>query len=491
MENSDGSVSSGNEGSHIAESSKMKAQCSHGKPEPLLDHALLYTLQHEAPDTVNRGMTTVGEEGPDTVNHDMTTVGEEGPDTVNRDMTTVGDEAPESLSDQVLKLSQTDSALNDGSSVSDREGEGEGRGKLEEEEEEKEREEEENEEEQGEEEEEEVEEEEEKEEVEGEEEEEEEEEERREAGEETDGMQCDQLKGVCFLEEGVDRSPSPVDFDPGGSPSAHVESSHIAPVNDSTQNFPFVEEPPTTTTYQPSNPFDQDFESPDTNVYQLAPNPFDTLDEIDSIRHDDVTLNSVHVATQESINTPPNPFGSHGTDCSTSGDDLPGGGNLGDDPPGGGDLGEDLPGGGDLSRGRGLQYDDCLLKYGSLRGDTHLPGDGSPGDAHLPGDSSPGNTHLPGDGDLPEGLTRDEGLLGDRGLWEDDSLLGDRSLPRDKKLLEDEYLYNFAPDATSHSSSLALSHSLETTLDHALFPETNSSNLQLQEDHFPPEVSSP
>ena len=77
MENSDGSVSSGNEGSHIAESSKMKAHRSHGKPEPLLDHALLYTLQHEAPDTVNH------------------------------DMTTVGDEVPESLSDQVLKLSQT------------------------------------------------------------------------------------------------------------------------------------------------------------------------------------------------------------------------------------------------------------------------------------------------------------------------------------------------------------------------------------------------
>ena len=378
MENSDGSVSSGNEGSHIAESSEMKAHRSHGKPEPLLDHALLYTLQHEAPDTVNRGMMTVGEEGP------------------------------ESLSDQVLKLSQTDSALNDGSSVSDKEGEGEGGGKLEEEEEEKEeeeKEEEENEEEQGEEKEEEVEEEEEKEEVEREEEEEEkeekgeeeeeEEEERREVGEETEGMQCDQLKGVCFLEEGVDRSPSPVDFDPGGSPSAHVESSHIAPVNDSTKNFPFVEEPPTTTTYQPSNPFDQDFESPDTNVYRLAPNPFDTLDEIDSIRHDDVTSNPVHVPTQESFNTPPNPFGSHGTDCSTSGEDPPGGGNLGDDPPGGGNLGddppgggnlgedvpgggnlgEDLPGGGDLSRGRGLQYDDCLLKDGGLRGDTHLLGD--------------------------------------------------------------------------------------------------------------------
>ena len=460
----------------------MKAHRSHGKPEPLLDHALLYTLQHEAPDTVNH------------------------------DMTTVGHEAPDSLSDQVLKLSQTDSALDDGSSVSDKEGEGEDRGKEEEEEEEEEKEkEEENEEEEDEE-----------EQGEG-----EEEEERREVREETEGngrerqetaaegIQCDQLKGECLLEENIDGSPSPVDSSPAGSPSTHVESSHIAPVSDSAQNFPFVEEPPTTTTYQASNPFDQDFESPDTNVYQLAPNPFDTLDEIDSIRHDDVT--SKPVPTQESFNAPPNPFGSHSTDCSTSGDDPLGGGDLGedplgggdlgedplgggdlgddplgggdlgDDPLGGGDLGEDLLGGGDLSGDRGLQYNDSLLKDGSPPGDTGLPGDGS----------SPGDTGLLGDGGLPEGLTRDKGLLGDRGLWEDDSLLGDRrlpgdrGLPRDRKLLEDEYFSNFAPDTTSRSSSLALSYSLEATLDHALFPETNSSRLQLQEDHFPPEVSTP
>ena len=108
MENSDDSVSSENEGSHIAESSKMKAHRSHGNPKPLLDHALLYTLQHEVPDTGNR------------------------------DMRTVGHEAPDNLSDQVLKLSQTDSTLDDGSSVSDKEGEGKDRGKQEEENEEEE-----------------------------------------------------------------------------------------------------------------------------------------------------------------------------------------------------------------------------------------------------------------------------------------------------------------------------------------------------------------
>ena len=459
MENSDGSVGSENEGSPVVESVKMKAHRSHSKAEPLLDHALQHSLQYEAPDTVNHGAL----------------------DSLS------GHGTIDSSSDQILKWSQTDSALEDESSVSDKEGEEEDRRKEEEEEEEKEKEK-------------------------GNEEEEDEEEEgkRKQVREEADGsegqekeaegMQYDQLKGECFLEENIDRSPSPVDSIPAGSSSPQVESSHMAPVSDSTQNFSFVEEPSTTTTHheepsttmthheepsttmthheeepstttthheeepstttthheepsttttrQPSNPFDQDFESPD-DVYQLVPNPFDTFDEIDSICRD-VTLKPA--PTQE--NTLPNPFSSHSTDCSTSGDDP---------------LGSS-----DHSGDRGLQYNDGLLKDSSLPGDTGLPADGS----------------------LPEGLTRGNGLLGDRGLWENDSLPedrglpGDRDLPRDRKLLEEEPLSNFAPDTTSYSSSLDLSCLLEATLDHSHFSQTNSPHLQFQEDHFPPEVSS-
>ena len=442
MENSDGSVGSENEGSPVVESVKMKAHRSHSKAEPLLDHALQHSLQYEAPDTVNHGAL----------------------DSLS------GHGTVDSSSDQILKWSQTDSALEDESSVSDKEGEEEDRRKEEEEEEEKEK---------------------------GNEEEEDEEEEgkRKEVREEADGsegqekeaegMQYDLLKGECFLEENIDRSPSPVDSIPAGSSSPQVESSHIAPVSDSTQNFSFFEEPSTTTTHheepstttthheeepstttthheepstttthheeepstttthQPSNPFDQDFES------QLVPNSFDTFNEIDSICRD-VTLKPA--PTQE--NTPPNPFSSHSTDCSTSGDDP---------------LGSS-----DHSGDRGLQYNDSLLKDSSLPEDTGLPADGS----------------------LPEGLTRGNGLLGDRGLWENDSLPedrglpGDRDLPRDRKLLEEEPLSNFAPDTTSYSSSLDLSCLLEATLDHSHFSQTNSPHLQFQEDHFPPEVSS-
>ena len=490
LENSDGSVGSENEGSPVVESVKMKAHRSHSKAEPLLDHALQHTLQHEAPDTVNHDTMPVGNGAPDSLS------GHGAPDSLS------GHGTVDSSSDQILKWSQADSALDDGSSISEKEGEEEDREKEEEEEEEKEKEnkeeeeeaEKENKEEEDEEEEaekENEEEEDEEEEAEKENKEEEEEAERKEVREEADGsegqgkeeegMQYDQLKGECFLEENIDRSPSPVDSTiPAGSPSPHVETSHMPPVSDATQNFSFVEEPSTTTThheepstttthheepsttttYQPSNPFDQDFESPDDNLYQLVPNPFDTLDEIDSICHD-VTLKPAR--TQE--NTPPNPFGSHSTDCSTSGDDPLGGGHLSGD--------------------RGLQYNDSLLKDSSL----------------------PGDTGLPEDRHLPDSLTRDDGLLGDRGLWENDSLPGDRGLsgdkslpgdkglpgdrdlPHDRKLLEEELVSNFAPDTTSYSSSLDLSCFLETTLDHSRFSETSSPHLQFQEDHFPPEVS--
>ena len=487
LENSDGSVGSENEGSPVVESVKMKAHRSHSKAEPLLDHALQHTLQHEAPDTVNHDTMPVGNGPPDSLS------GHGAPDSLSGHGTLdslSGHGTVDSSSDQILKWSQADSALDDGSSISEKEGE-EDRGKEEEEEKEKESKEEEeeaekeNKEEEEEAEKENKEEEDEEEEAEKENKEEEEEAERKEVREEADGsegqgkeeegMQYDQLKGECFLEENIDRSPSPVDSTiPAGSPSPHVETSHMPPVSDATQNFSFVEEPSTTTThheepstttthheepsttttYQPSNPFDQDFESPDDNLYQLVPNPFDTLDEIDSICHD-VTLKPA--PTQE--NTPPNPFGSHSTDCSTSGDDPLGGGHLSGD--------------------RGLQYNDSLLKDSSL----------------------PGDTGLPEDRHLPDSLTRDDGLLGDRGLWENDSLPrdrglpgdkglpGDRDLPHDRKLLEEELVSNFAPDTTSYSSSLDLSCFLEATLDHSRFSETNSPHLQFQEDHFPPEVS--
>ena len=277
------------------------------------------------------------------------------------------------------------------------------------------------------------------------------EEERREVREETEGnnregqekeaegMQCDRLKGECFLEEGIDRSPSPVDSNPAGFPSAHVESSHIAPVSDSTQNFPFVEEAPTTTTYQTSNPFDQDFESPDTNVYQLAPNPFDSLDEIDSIHHDDVTLNPV--PTQESFNTPPNPFGSHSTDYSTSGEDPLGRGDLGEDPPGRGDLGEDPPGGGNLGEdppGRGDLGEDP-----PGRGDL---GEDPPGGGNL-GEDPPGRGDLgedpSGGGSLGEDPPGGGDLSGDRGLQYNDPLLKDGSPPGDTCLPGDGVKFDY------------------------------------------------
>ena len=67
LENSDGSVGSENEGSPVVESVKMKAHRSHSKAEPLLDHALQHTLQHEAPDTVNHDTMAVGNGAPDSL----------------------------------------------------------------------------------------------------------------------------------------------------------------------------------------------------------------------------------------------------------------------------------------------------------------------------------------------------------------------------------------------------------------------------------------